>query len=204
MSEEKDVNSQDISRIPENQKADVFEKQSNRMFSQSEVDQMVAKLSRKIEEKYNDYDSVKKEIESLRKEREEKELAEKSELEKTQINLDKINKELEITKQENSRFKLENIKNSILQEPRFAKLPRAYKNLVVASENSDEVRQSAEDVFREFEQDHNGLKSENFGKPIEKLKGNNSDSGFITEGKSGMKLNELVATKIKNRFNRGN
>lgn len=133
------------------------EKKTNRMFTQSDFDAALAREAKRYEEKYKGYDDLKASVEKLAKEKAEREMADKSEIEKAQLRLAEQAKKIEMLAAENHNFMVERKRDTILSDAKFSALPRAYRNMVKASENDDEVRESADSILKEFEADF-GLK----------------------------------------------
>ncbi len=159
MSEEiKNDNSKDV------QSTQVDEKQSTKTFTQSEHDQALATIEKKIKDQYKDYDDVTKKLTKLEKEKKDKQLEEASEIEKRDIQLKDLTEKIESLTNDYSKEKLKNMRNDIFSDARFTKLPRAYRNLVALSESKDEMIESANEVLKEFDKDFG--RKDNFGGPI--------------------------------------
>jgi hypothetical protein len=143
-------------------------KQSTRTFSQSEVDQMVAKAANGVKSQYADYDEIKTNYEAILQSNKEKELADKSELEKAQaINSDLIAENTNV-KTELTKLKRQQLRNEVLNGAEFQSMPRAYKNMVSLSDDLEEVQKSAQDVLDEFRKDTGIETAKTFGVPLQK------------------------------------
>jgi len=173
-----------------NDNNDGDQKHSTKMFTQSEFDQHIARERKKIEEKYKDYDTLKTQLEELMKEKKERELAKKSEVEKRDIQIQELTQKLTKIETEYLTEKKKNLRNEILSDPKFSVLPKAYKNLVKISDNLEEIKESAEEALKEYEKDF-GKKRESFGSPLLKQNANNND------GPKNMA--EMIKQKLMNR-----
>lgn len=139
------------------------EKQTNRVFTQSDFDKMVSLEKRKIEEKYKDFDTIKSQYEELSKQAKERKDAEMSEIEKERSLRQKLEDEINKIKTDYNNQRQINIRAEILDMPEFRSLPRVYKNSVSLSEDRETIIESAKAVLKEFEADLG--KKETFGIP---------------------------------------
>ena len=137
-------------------------------FTQAENDRLVGQAIVRERAKYADYDEKTKQLESLLLAQKEKDLADKSEVEKlSTINSDMVT-ELTNAKSELDKYKKLQVKNDVLNGAEFAQLPRAYKNMVELSESQDDVMESAKAVLAEFEKDTGKKITASFGIPEQK------------------------------------
>jgi hypothetical protein len=135
------------------------EKQSTKTFTQSEYDMRVARERQKLEDKYSDYDTLKQTTQELLEFKKQAEMEKLTDTEKAQKTITELTTQLEQTAQQNSELNKRIIKNDILSRSEFAKLPRAYKSLVSASESEEAVIQSAQSVLEEWRNDF-GIKDQ--------------------------------------------
>jgi len=141
------------------------DKQTNRTFTQSDVDKMVAETIKKERDKTGDVGAIKAELEELRKAKKESELAKMDEVERLKIQLQEQEKEKLETQKEAFALKKRVALNELLSDPKYSKMPKAYKNMVAFSEDSEEMVRSAESAFAEFENDFGGEMKSTFGIP---------------------------------------
>jgi len=141
------------------------EEKQPRMFTQAEKDRELAMLINKEREKYSDYDTIKSDYEKLMNERKEKEMAEKTEVERLQAQLDEVNSQLVNANGQISDFNKQRVKMTVLDDEKYRKLPRAYKNMVDSSDDMETVQQSAEKALEEFNKDMGGKIGATFGIP---------------------------------------
>jgi hypothetical protein len=187
--EKKDVNS------ASNQEQVAEEKQSNKTFTQSELDSMMSREKKKLESQYADYNEMKTKLDELVKEKEDKELAEKSEVEKKQVEIEKLTQKVNELSSEYETQKRLNLRNDVLSDTKYSKLTRAYKNLVKLSDDKDEIIANADEILEEFEKDFS--KKESYGTPLEKGK---SNGGINTHPNN---LAEHLKAKIAERMKLG-
>ena len=145
------------------------EKQTNKLFDQSELDRIVAREKSKEREKYADYEDMKAKLNDLVKEKNERELSEKSEIEKANIRLQEQSKYIEELNEKNKKLRTESTRNEILNDSRYKDLPRAYKNLVMVTDDVERIKASADEVLKEYERDFS-VKSGSFGGPVSETK----------------------------------
>jgi hypothetical protein len=126
------------------------EKQTNRTFTQSELDSFIAKEKNALKEKFSDYDTVKAEHEKLLAEQKEKEMANMSELDRYKTMLaDNESKRKEV-EAENQRLQRLQIKTDVLNMSKYSALPSVYKKAIDAGESQEIVIESAEKVYAEY------------------------------------------------------
>ena len=148
-----------------NNTQNVETKEEPRTFTQAEKDREIATLINREREKFKDYDEIKKNYESLIQEKKEREMSEKTEVEKLQAQLAEVNNQLVTARGEISEFSKQKVKITVLDNEKYRKLPRAYKNMVEASEDMETVQASAEKILEEYNQDMGGKISNTFGIP---------------------------------------
>lgn len=129
------------------------EKQTNKTYTQSEADQLVAKILKQELGKYADYSDVKAEAETLKREKSERELAEKSEIEKAQLVAKDWQDKYGKLESEYKQQKLVNVKNEVLSDKKYAALPKVYRDSVRMSENADEIKSHADEMLKQFTAD---------------------------------------------------
>lgn len=148
------------------------EKQTNRVFTQSELDSFlhreVSKMKTEYDTKLKEFSGMKEEFETLKKTKLEKERAEMSELEKSKMEKADILAQMEKIQNDYLLLKKEQTVNEVLQKEEYSKLPLVYRKSIVRSDNLDEVMQSANDILELYNKDFSGLKpvEQNIGKPI--------------------------------------
>jgi hypothetical protein len=160
--DESKVDNGQIEKSNENQES---EKQTNKMFTQSEVDQIAYKQAAKVKGDLDKMKAMEAELEQLRSVDKQRKEAEMSEIEKYQkklqeIETDKIEKEKALFE-----YKKKDAIDQVLNNGKYSKLPNAYKKLVQYSENTEELITSADDALKEFEQDFGGEVKKTFGVP---------------------------------------
>lgn len=139
------------------------EKQSTKTFTQSDNDKLVAEAIRREREKYQDYDQVKKELETLRKSQKERELSEMSELEKHKAMLEEIQSEKSKIDQELSFYRQKEAIGNVLSNEKYSKLPPIYRQAVKYSESVEEIMKSADEMLSQFEKDTGTIVKSTFG-----------------------------------------
>jgi len=139
---------------------------TNKVWDQSEHDRAVADAQRAERDKFTDYDDMKAKITTLEDEREKKELAEKTELERAQHELTKANSELEKLQETNKTFSLKELKSQVLSDPKYSVLPSVYKKSISLSENEIDLRAEADKMLEEYQIDI-GTTKPSFGKSTE-------------------------------------
>jgi hypothetical protein len=143
-------------------------KSTNRMFTQAENDKFVGEAIKRERAKYADYEETKTQLETLLAQQKEKDLAEKSELEKLQTINSEMVTDLTNAKTELSTLKKQQLRSDVLNGADFASLPRAYKNMVELSDNVEDIQASAAAVLEEFQKDTGKKVSATFGIPEKK------------------------------------
>ena len=139
------------------------EKESSKTFTQSEVDQMIARATQRTKQNFGDYDAIKQEHEALLAEKKERDLANKTEVEKLQAMNSELTTELTNVKGQISTYEKERLRMDVLNGNKYLNLPRAYKNLVVLSEDKEAIIASADEVLQEFENDTGKKVADTFG-----------------------------------------
>ena len=186
--------SDDVQTI-ENDGTTEEEKKTNRVYSQSEADQLVAKVLSKEREKYADYDTIKSEYQKTQDALREKELADKSELEKAQFTINELTTKLEGATGKLTEYQREKVRDGVLQDPKYSKMPAMYKRNVKFSDNLDEVRQSADEIYEHFKADFQDQASKTFGLPPDKK------TDPAGEKVAGAENPEQIASQIRSRLN---
>lgn len=152
----------DNTQTPETKKEDAPKVQT---FTQAENDRLVGQAIVKERQKYADYNDTKQQLEALLSEKKEREMANKTELEKIQAAHSEVLTELTNAKNELSTYQKEKVRNSVLDGSKYRGLPRAYKNLVSLSDNAEEVMAAADKVLEEYQNDTGKKVAETFGIP---------------------------------------
>lgn len=145
---------------------DTADKNTNRVFTQSEVDQLVAKVVKNELAKFADYGDVKAKADALEAEKRERELSEKSEVEKAQVKLQEWEKKYGALESEYKAQKTVIVKNDVLADHKYAGLPKVYRDSIRLSENADEIKSHADEMLKQFQADMKGIKT-NVGAPGE-------------------------------------
>ena len=109
------------------------EKQSTKQWTQSEVDKHTAALLNREKEKFADYEEKKTLLDKLLKEKEEKELEGKTEIEKALSQVDQLTKRNQELEQYSVKYEQERVRSLVLGDPKFATLPAVYKNSISLS-----------------------------------------------------------------------
>jgi hypothetical protein len=144
---------------------DIEGKPQGRVFSQAENDRLVGQAIVREREKYADYNDVKTQLDSLLAEKKEKEMANKSEVEKLQALLSETTTELTNVRGELTTYQKKTLRSDVLNGNKYIGLPRAYKNLVKLSDNMEEIQASADEVLAEYEKDTGRKVAATFGIP---------------------------------------
>jgi len=149
-------------------------KQSTKTFSQSEHDKAIAEALNKEKSKYSDYEQKNEELSLLKDQLKKIQEAEMTELEKVKAQLTEANQKATELTQANLEYAKKTTKQSVLNDAKYSNLPRAYKNMILASDNSEDVVKSAEEVLEEYNKDTNQTVKGTFGvdkgidsKPVE-------------------------------------
>lgn len=168
-------------------------KQSNITYTQSEFDKKVKEQVSSISSKFADYDEVREQLESLRKEKEERELSEKSDLEKQIAMNEKLQQQLDALSGEKTELEKAKIRSEVLADEKFRNLPHVYRNAVVADSDIDTVRESAEKILAQFQNDFQE-KRESFGIPNEVKKAVKTEPITLNTLKDSMrsKISQMV------------
>ncbi len=162
--------------------------------TQSDFDKAIAREQKRIAEKYADYDNVKQRLQTLEDEAKAKMQAEMTEVEKKNAALKELEDKLNNINLENKKLKLSQIKIDVLNEAKYAVLPRAYKALVEANEDVEAVKKNADEILAEFEKDTGHKKD--FGRPLKS--GDTSNGG----GKKIFQTAKEMADAIRGNINR--
>jgi hypothetical protein len=141
-------------------------KESNRVFTQSEHDQAIARAKAEEVAKFADYEQIKKEHEAMVKAQKEKEESEMTEREKLAKELKAIADEKGALAVENAKMKVQMLKTRILGDSKYMKLPKVYKD-AVRGEDEAEIATNADAMLKQFEEDyaHSERATKTFGLP---------------------------------------
>jgi len=144
------------------------DKQSTKTFTQSEVDQIAGRAVKSERQKYEDYEEIKSQYEALMQEKKEKELSEKSEVERLNALYSEVVTQNTDLTNELSTYKKKQLRQDVLNGAKYRGLPRAYQNLVELSDDKDSLIASADKVLEEYNNDTGKKVSETFGIPQQK------------------------------------
>lgn len=133
-------------------KKDEEEKQTNRTFTQSEADKMIADAVKKATDKFSDYDGVKKKLTELESEKKKADEASMSEIEKVKKQNSELTERIGVLEGENLRYKKTALRADVLSDPRFVNLPGAYRKLI-DGDDKDKITESADKVLAEWQED---------------------------------------------------
>lgn len=125
------------------------QKQSNRVFSQSDYDKAIAQKEKEVKELFKDYDDLKKTVSEFNKIKEEQELAKLSEIEKVTVKASELENKLKSAETINAELTKKMMKLEVLSDSRFSVLPDPYKR-VVDGETVDDIRNAAEKALNDF------------------------------------------------------
>lgn len=125
------------------------EKQTNKLFTQSDFDKMVAKKEKELQERYKDYETLKAEKEELSKLKAEQEQAKLSETEKLNLRIKELESNLNNVLNEKTGLEKRTLKMEVLSDPKYFNLPPAYKKIIDGN-TADELKASAEEALNEF------------------------------------------------------
>ncbi len=171
------------------------DKQTNRTFTQSELDSMIAKAVHGEREKYEGFDEMKTQLDTLTKEKKNKELENKTELEKIQILFNEQTAQLTTAQNEVLELNKAKIRNEVLNDPKYSLLPSVYKNAVDLSDDPEAVKESAEKILNQYSVDM-GAKGTNIPvPPVPNLDGKPK----INLGTPAQQLSNIT-DRIKNRI----
>ena len=134
-------------------------------FTQSENDRLVGLAIVKEREKFADYADTKQQLETLLNEKKERDLSEKTEVEKLQSINSELTTELTNVRGELTGFQKKQLRTDVLNGGKYLSLPRAYKSLVTLSDSTEEIQKSADEVLAEFEADTGKKVADTFGIP---------------------------------------
>lgn len=125
------------------------QKDSNRTFTQSDFDKMVAKKEKEIVERYKDYETLKQKADALEKVQMEQEQAKLSEVEKANKRAQDLETRLAQIEQEKNLLAKTTLKLSVLSDPKYGVLPEPYKK-VIDGEDEAGMKDSAEKALDDF------------------------------------------------------
>lgn len=173
------------------------EKESNRTFTQSEHDKAVADAVKKAVSEFADHNDLKTKLETLEKEKKEREMAELSELEKRDIQLKELNEKLAALELANNQLKIDSLRSQVLSEMEYTGMPRAYR-MQVEGNDEESIRESAKTVLEEYKADlEKQGKKPSFGVPD--IKGGDIPLKNIPQNgreRVNAKLKELLSGRI--------
>ena len=147
-------------------------KQTNRTFTQSDVDKLMAKESIKIKDQYKDYDTMKGELDAMQKDKKERDLAEMTELDKAKLKTEELEGQLSQLTIKNVEYGKSVKRQRVLNDAKYNILPRVYKENVILSEDEAEIIKSADEILTEFKADTGDVVKETFGIKEPKAKNN--------------------------------
>lgn len=131
------------------------DKESTRNWSQSEVDQFVAREVKKATEQFRNYKDMAKELESLKQAEVERQRSEMSEVEKRDAEISELRSQIETHAAKAQEYARKDTRNRVLAEPKYASLTWAYRDAVQLDDDVETVRASADEVLQRFNQDFN-------------------------------------------------
>jgi hypothetical protein len=144
-------------------------KETNRVYTQSEHDQQVAAIVArelaKVKSQYADFDTLKTKAEQLEKEKQDRENANKSELEKAQIVIAELNGKISNYTIQTAELMKAKVASDVLGREKYHVLPEAYKRMVERSEKEDDVLKSADEALETFKKDFEAKTGKPFGAP---------------------------------------
>jgi hypothetical protein len=140
----------------------VEEKQTNKMFTQSEFDKMVATKEKEIMSKFSDYSDLKTKAESFAKLQAEQEQAKLTEVEKAQKRSAELEQLLNQERTEKQLLSKKTMKLEVLSDAKFGVLPGPYKAMI-DGDTVEAIREAAELQLKDF---HEILKNANNIKQI--------------------------------------
>jgi predicted RNase H-like HicB family nuclease len=126
-------------------------KESNRTFTQSDFDKMVAKKEKELSDRFKDYEDLKTKAETFEKLKAEQEQAKLSEIEKANLRAKELEDKLNNLISEKTVLEKKTLKFEVLSDPKYSALPNAYKKIIDGS-TVDELKASAEEALKEFEE----------------------------------------------------
>lgn len=122
----------------EQKKQNTEQEAQERLFRQEEVNRIIAERLAREQEKYKDYEELKKAAQRLK----EIEDANKSEVEKAKQEAEQLKKMLEEKEREKQKILIENLKLQILDE---AGLPKSWAKRILG-ESEDQIRADVEEL----------------------------------------------------------
>ena len=123
------------------------EKQTNRVFTQSDFDKMVAKKEKELSDKYQPFVTKAEELEKASKQAE---LDKLSEVEKLSLAKTDLEKRLAEIEADRNALKKMTMKLSILSDAKYSILPEPYRK-VIDGETDEEVKLSADKALKDLE-----------------------------------------------------
>jgi len=136
-----------------------------KMFTQAEKDKEIAMIINREREKVSDYDDIKTKVETLEAEKKERSLADASDLEKANIQIEELTRTNVSLTGQVSEFAKHKTRNLVLGDAKYNALPRVYKDSVLLSDSTEDVQQSAEKILSEYQADTGKKIESTFGIP---------------------------------------
>ena len=128
------------------------EKQTNKMFSQSEHDRAVAQAKAEAIAQFKDYDEMKQRLTTLAEEQKAKEEAEMTATEKLAKELEAVTQQKAQIELENAKMNIQMLKSRILSDSKYITLPKVYKDAVTGQDES-EIATNADAILEQYNQD---------------------------------------------------
>ena len=165
------------------------DKQSNKTFTQSDYDKMVAKKEKEISDKFKDYETLKSKAETLEKIQSEQEASKLSEIEKATKRANELEAKILQIEAEKNVLAKRTLKLGVLSDQKFIGLPEPYK-AIVDGEDAESLKASAEKALEDFNEvlKKNGLKAGTSGMPLD------------IKQPTPVKLEDPIVLALKKRF----
>lgn len=175
------------------------EKQTNRVYTQSEHDSAMADRDAKIRENEKSMGELKAQLEKLESEKKQKELDEMSELEKYKSMYEDVVSKNKDFESQMGELKKEQLVNEVLQREEFKVLPSVYRRSIIRSENLDEITESANQALEQYKTDFKVVSpSKDIGKPnVQQQEFNPDASNGSVSQTDGV---QEIKNRIKNKF----
>jgi hypothetical protein len=141
------------------------EKKTNRVFTQSEVDQIAAKQVSKYKEQLSDYETIKAQNESLAEKIKAHEMEKLSKEEKLNAQLAETEQKLARLAAENSSYRQNSRKLEILNTEKYADLPMKVKNAISPSDEDENIIKEADEWLEVLSKNTSTTVSSSFGVP---------------------------------------
>jgi hypothetical protein len=149
--------------IPKGDDKDSKEKQTNKVFTQSEHDSAIAKIKDEFDKKFfehqNELKEAKEQLEKIAEEKKKIEREKMTKEEREKQEKSEILQKVEQLAEENSVFKQKIMINEVVDsDPNFDDLPRMYRNNIKGA-TIDEIQQSAQTMLDEWSKDKKSIRS---------------------------------------------